>query len=157
MKKEDIELPLDIQKDVVDIVDNYRLALNMATITTLKRNNYGIIIIIKSSTTDTNPSNTGKNEHRPPHAHLFDEDKNEIGRFLLSNETDEGLTSYTSSIPKSKDDIREIEGDSINGDYKKRVFKYMTEKEPKGRFATNWERTIDTWNEENELWEVELV
>jgi len=137
------------------------LSENMATITTPQRNKYGIIVVVRSSTTDEDTSNTGVNEHRPPHAHLFDRDKKELGKFILSNETDRGLKRYTSSLPKSKDDIKELgskqtkQGKGIEGDYKTRLFRYMTDKDEEGRFATNWERTIDTWNKENESWKID--
>ena len=124
------------------------LCENMATITTPRRNDYGIITVVKSSNTDKDTSN----RYRPPHAYLYDSDRKELVRFILSNEIEEGLERYTSSLPKSIDDIREMKGDNTTDEYKTRLFRYMTDKDEEGRFATNWERTVDMWNEENELW-----
>jgi len=95
------------------------------------------------------------NTNSAPHAHYFNRN-GYVGRFRLSVEEDNPLKEYTSILPKSIDDIREMKGDNTTDEYKTRLFRYMTDKDEEGRFATNWERTVDMWNEENELWNIDF-
>ena len=90
----------------------------MATVCRLS-DGYQMIIIINS------------NDHNPPHAHVLDSNRKEIGRFKIGNK------------PNNINDIIEIQNDIIPIEFKKRILKWANNKTSEG--TNNWKFIKDVW------------